>query len=857
MRERLLKLQSIILALACVIVAGLIFRLNIYAEENPGGGTTVSMSPTKHEFEDNLGYNFSTKSEVNSYSNGIGQMGSLVVEGEKIHPTTYNGIPAVAVRGGTQIKVRYKQSIGDASNGGHDWCLSFDSYESICGNKVGTIGNGAWLIYTSADGETWTYTGANSVGINNKDVSYQISGQDIGKGIYVKIQCVAEIYYTYASGSHIEYSNWWNKLWGNGYKVTDYSNFYRNIGSEYMFFVAYDTAEIALHSEASQDFTPEAEGLKLTDSEIEVLRRSVTLEDRAVSFTTIMTDFLGHSSDTVTVRYNDKGEAYVYDGQAFSEPGRYEFSVTSAFGTTKKKTVYILDVSDDLAYSQYFGAGITDPGVRMYDDRVAVPTYMAGMKLKINPTSEYLPGLYGTIEYSKDGESTTVLESFSGRTDRFESVLSKRGLYIVHMYSSDPAVTSGEIAEYTFIFAISDDKDYAPKLNKALLTSTDRNVLYASKVLTVSLKTAGGGSYLYCFPATDDSYRAMAMDLAEQIEALSIETYTSSEGTPYWYYKSPDSASVKVRYDGNKGKERMYEVLGRYAEQNINAIYVEPGSQYAVVPVEDIESLKQITKSSIERDVKVVCDENLKTALQAPEVYLNGFVYQQFADYESSSVVATDIETGNEYVIPYGRNLSEVFNRTMQLRIKESNWNGCVEVDAIYYASGDNAGRMTLMVDGVETQVDKNSVGNVYSADQIRVIKASDKFDSQSVMILYNEATGEHKALLLNEANGFYLPEGTWQLSVINRFNTGFSITVNVKESVSVSDTVFAKAFSTGAQDFSAVQPVTYSNESSNALLKANGCSSVLSTYSIWFAVSGAVIAGFIGIIRSRRRNRD
>lgn len=858
-KNKIFKVKALILALACIFSAIGMIPLNVYAADStstePIEVKTVCLNSNKFEFDDNSGYNFGSESKVNSYSNGISTMGTLVVEGGNIHLATYNGFPAVAVQGGTYVKLKYKQSIGDASNGGHDWHLSSDTYESVSGHNVGTIGNGAWLIYTSTDGSTWTYTGANSVGINNTEVSYQISGQDIGKGVYVKVQCVAEIYYTYESGSHTEYANWWKKLWGKGYTVTDYSDYFRNIGAEYTFFVAYDTAEIALHSEASQDFTPEAEGLELTDSEIEVLRRSVSLDDGAVSFTTITADFLGHLSDTVIVRYNDKNEVAVYDGQVFSEPGRYEFSVTSAFGTTKEKTVYILDASDDLGYSQYFGTGITDPSVRMYDDRVAVPTYMTGMKMRIKPVSKYLPGLYGTLEYSSDGQTTTVLERFSGRNETFERALSNTGIYVVHLYSSNPEVMSGEIVEYTFIFAISDDKNYAPRLNKELLTSTDRNILYASKVLTVSLKTAGGGSYLYCFPATDDSYRTMAKDLAEQIESLSIESYTSENGAPYWYYKSPDSASVKVRYEGNKGKERMYEVLGQYAEQNVNAIYAEPGSQYAVVPVENVDSLKAITQSSIERDAKVVCDERLKTALQAPEVYLNDFVYKQFADYESSSVVATDIATGKEYNIPYGTDMSSVFDHTVEVSIKESNWNGSTETRAIYYASGDNSGEMLLSVDGADTLVNKKTAGAVYDADQIRVIRAADPFDSQSIMILHNETTGEHRALLLNEANGLYLPTGKWTLSIVNRFNTGFSITVNVKEAVGTLDTVFAKAISTGTQDFTAVKAVSYIEKQCDTDL--TGCSSVLSTYSIWFIVSGAVITGFIGIIRSRKRNHD
>lgn len=854
MQKTIMKFQAIVLVL--FIIASMMLPLNIYAATEPDTEEqrSADLTSTKYEFEDNSGYGFDPSNMVGQYSNGIEKMGQLSVEGNVLK-TSFNGMQAIAVKGGTQVKIRYTQSIPSNNSGNHTWHLSSDSYENVAGNKVGTIGSGAWLLYTSTDGVNWNYAGANSVGINDKEVTYQISGEDVGRGIYIKVLCVAEVYYTYVSGSHKEYSNWWNKLWGNGYYVDDYSNYYRNIGAEYKFFVAYDTADIALHSEASRDFTPEVEGMELTESEVEILRRSVTLGDGSVSFTSITADFLGRTSDKVTVQYNGGTESAVVDGEVFTRPGKYTFSITSAFGTNRQKTVYIIDSGTDLAYSQYFGSGITDARVRMYDEHFAVPTYMTGMKLKIAPTSEYLPGLYGTIEYSLDGENATVIERFSGRTESFESALTKQGLYVVHMYSSDPTVMSGEIVEYTFAFAISNDTSYAPRLNRALLTSTDRNILYASKILTVAVKTTGGGSYLYSFPATD-SYRSIAYDLAEQVEALSIESYTSPDGTPYWYYKSRDNASVKVRYDGNKGKELMYEVLSEYAQRNINAIYVEPGSQYAVVPIEDFESLKSITKTSIERDVKVVCNESLRSALQAPEIYLNGFVFQQFADYESTSVIAIDVEIGREYVIPYGSDLTGVIDHSARLRIKESNWNGITEYDAVYYVPGDNSGYLTLILNDEEKRVDKNATRTTYNADRIRVGIASDPFDSQSVLILHNESTAERKTLLLSEASGLYLPKGTWNISVVNRFNTGYSFEVSVHDEVDYTDTVFTKAFSNGSQNFAEVQSVTYTDATNSESVGDSSTTDFFTKYSVWLVLGGVVLAGIFGLVGMRKKSR-
>jgi len=779
--NKIRSLSTLLVVMLALFISALFAVPALASDEESPENTAVriEMTPIKYEFDDNSGYKFNFNDVVTGYCNGINQMGTLEVEGSDIVKTSYNGVDAIAIKGGSAPVIKYKQNISSSSYDGYEWALSSDTFTSVAGVSTHTVGNGAIVIFKSRDNVNYEYV-TNMVNINGEEITYQISSNDLANGCYFKILTVAEVYYSYISGYHTEYPNGWKKFWGyGGYSVPDYSNYYRNIGSAYTFFVGDDSCT-ATYNSSSSDAINFNENEALSEAEVEYLRSATSLTDGAVSFSDIKVDFCGISSNTVMLSYNGGEETPVKDGDVYSESGAYKFKVESIFGTVSERTIYIMDMGEDLGYSKIFKEGLCDSSVRMFDERFAVPCFMTGMEISFAemPNS---PGIYGTISYSDNGETTTVIDTLSGVKDGYSKVLTKEGVYIADLYSSNPETGSGDVAHYIFAFAISENRSYSPSVNYSLISSTARNILFSAKMTSVAVKTAGGGSYIYCYPSTEE-YRSLAYELAEKVEMLSIETFTNSDGTSYWYYKSADNANIKTKYEGNEGKRLMFEVLSSYAKLNVNDIYVESNSEYAINPVDDIEALKRISETSIANDVKVVISESVKHDLLASELYLNGFIFKQVADYESAWVVATDLKTGEAYYIDYDTDLSKIFNSTTFVRIKESNWNGDTVYEAVYYAPEDNRGVMTIVIDGVTHDVSKESAGEVFSGKKISITKALDEYDSNAIITLKNTKSGVRKILLLSEVSDIALSAGEWEVNVTNRFSNVYKIKLIVTE---------------------------------------------------------------------------
>ncbi|MBR2431778.1 MAG: hypothetical protein IKB23_02575, partial [Clostridia bacterium] len=540
-----------------------------------------------------------------------------------------------------------------------------------------------------------------------------------------------------------------------------------------------DSCSVAFNSSDSASFA--FEGIEeLSEAELEYLHYAMSLTDGAVSFSDIKVDFCGISSNEITISYNGGEEIPVENGSVYKDAGEYFFKLKTVFGTVETRTLYIMDMGEDLAFGKFFGAGLCDSSLRMYDERFTVPCFMTGMTISFAEMPN-TPGIYGTISYSKDGETSTVIDTLNGVNEGYSKTLTDEGVYVADLYSSNPKVDTGSIAHYVFAFAISEDSSYAPKINYSLISGAHRNILFSTKLISVALKSAGGGNYLYCFPATEE-YRHVAYELSEDIEMLSIESYTDSDGNPYWYYKSKTNANVKAKYEGDLGKRAMFETLGYYAHMNVNDIYVEANSEYGVQPVEDSEALKRLTETSITNDVKVVMSESIKLDMLTPELYLNGFTFKHLADYESAWIVATDLKTGEAYFIDYDTDLSNIFDESAHVRIKEGNFNGTTVYDTVWYAPDENHGIITFSIDGVPCEISEALAGEALIAEKVIITKAIDEYDSNSILVLKNLKTSERKTLLLTEASELVVPAGEWELEVINRFSNTYGVTITVTE---------------------------------------------------------------------------
>ena len=753
------------------------------ADSSAATEMSVELNSKIYEFTDDNStnaYGFADTKQVTAYSNGMSSLGKLTAVGESLTVGTYDGVQAVGVDSGVSLSFSYTQNVNTQDYSGKVWKLSSDSAKTITGYSVGTIGNGAVLVLRSTDGVQWSEIGAKMVGINNTTFTFIPDGADVAKGTYFKFLSVAEVYYTYVSGTHTEWVFWPFKK----KTVTDYSNYYVNIGQASTVYVCQNNPDsVAYSSQGTADYSFEGDHdeEKLTEEEIDFLSKGKTLVDGSVSFSYIEVDNLGNDCLKVSYSYNGGKSALLTSfPHTFTAEGKYVFRIVTPLGKECIKTMYIVDDGEDLAYSQYFNDGIVDGSLRIYNPSKAVPVYMTGKEVTISPQSEYLPGVYGRVCYYKDdcaleADDPEVIHEFSGQTDKFTDKLTEEGYYIFELYSSDPTVSSGDIASYTFCLYIQNNRDYAPAVNYNLLTSTDRSSSFVRKVYAVALKTSGGGSFIYCFPYTSSGYD-LAYSVAENIELLAVEDYGS-----YFYYKGQNT-NTKVKYTS---KTKLFEVIADFASENVSALYLEADTEY-LTQAADESSLKDLTTQTRSSDVCVVVNEAIKQDLQATELYLNGFKFAQGADYESDVVMALD-EDGNQYRIPYGTDVSAIFSKTTRLQITEANWHGNTVYEAIYYAPDDNRGEISINVSGKTIAMMSDRDGETLFGHNVVIEDGGDEYDSQSILAITN-ADGDRDVMLLSEASGYSFDNCTadYILTITNRFGDSYSINLSVEKYVEV-----------------------------------------------------------------------
>jgi hypothetical protein len=223
-------------------------------------------------------------------------------------------------------------------------------------------------------------------------------------------------------------------------------------------------------------------------------------------------------------------------------------------------------------------------------------------------------------------------------------------------------------------------------------------------------------------------------------------------------------------------------VIAEIASQNVCVLYLESNTEY-LTQAADEETLRNLTKQSIEKDVCVVTNELVKKALQAEEIYINDFTFVQVADFESDVVMAVD-EEGNQYKIPYGTSLSSIFTTTQKITITEENWNGRTVYSVIYYPKAENKAEIIFNVSGSVVTVnsgnvvDANIIGNTIS-----IVEGNDNYDSQS-MIIITDSNGERNVMLLSEAAGYALSneDMSYEICIVNRFGTELTFSMTVEK---------------------------------------------------------------------------
>lgn len=766
-----LKLTSFCLAIIMMVLA--VLPLTAFAAESedvPQTQTLAVENYTIHNMTDNSGYAPSNSNKVSAFCSGHTRLGTLKVSGD-IEKKTYNGVEAYAVYGG-EIIFEYKQTWSNKSNGGYDWKLSDDTYTSINGIGTGTISDGGFLVMKSTDdGATWTKA-ATSVDINGETITFKPDGKDIQTGVMYKFISVCETYYTYVSGRH---KDW--KFWPFSYDwVNDYADHHENLAQQSIVYVASDSAEVGFYSTATDNYDISGAFEDVSAETLEILKKGTTLSHNSVSFDQIRVDKLGNSSFDVVCSYNNSSFFTVEDGEIFTQPGKYHFVITTKFLTQRELDLWILNPGDDMAYSQYFGDSFVSQDKRVFDKNSQIPVYMVGSTLNVAPAAN-VPGLCGHIYRYADAAAVEadqyeIAHTFTDQTEAATITLDQTGIYCADLFAGDPNVC-GEIIHYGFYLIVVDNEDYKPTVNLEMLTSADRHVMLKTSGYAVNFATAGGGSYVFMFEATREGYEA-ALAFSEAIEHRFIEEYEAN-GKKYYYYKAHGTSGLKERFDS---KVELYAAVTNYAKANVNLTYTNNTEAYATMTID--EAVANIENTSIRNDIKVCIDTQTRENLVAEDIILNGYMFYQAAEYESSSVTAT-AEDGAIYTIPYDTPVETILPGTGRYLITESNWHGTNSYYVTYIAANEVTGSISYVAykDYAEFsgKID-SSVDAVIEANTITLVSAEDKYDTQSIVTI--SRVGERNNMLLSEVDGYTISEpGLWSITITNR--CGFTTTTTVK----------------------------------------------------------------------------
>ena len=796
MEETMKRLTSLLLLFAVVIMTLAPFSALTVTAADTSDGT--ALSSVLFEGSDEYGYHPSSDRKVTTASTGHSRLGELRVHGSSYRVTTYHGYQAVAVSGG-DISFTFSQALGNSSHNGKEWFVSEDSYTTVAGRSTGTVGNGALIILKSYDGSHWQHEGVPAVGINNTTQSFSPKGEDVAKGVYYRFLNAVEYghSYTYQSGTKTVKPSYWDAPWyihaiswaavliwveANSYEVPVYSTGYEytNLLSESTVYVASDAAVVGFRSKDTDTFDLTSLNAEdVTPEKLTVLSKGITLRDGDTSCSYIRLDKLGNTCNKVTCSYNGAPPFTVNDGQILTEAGRYDFTVTSPFGTRRETTLYILDPTN-AAYDYYFGNGLMDQSTRMYDPNCPVPLYGTGTAYTILGDANR-PGVFGRVlryadEAAVASETYTVVHTFDDLHQTHRATLDKSGYYCFDLYSGNPETSGGQLIHWVFVLAVADSEGYGPTVNYSLLHSAFRSSSYERSVINVVFPTAGGGNYVFVFPQDQEDE---ALAFSESIEKRFVETFTDADGNPYYYYKAAGSVNgSKRRYDDLL---ELWEALDANSRSNCSKGYIIGSEEYASMTVDQI--VDNIQTTSLTHDVRVVVDDTVREGLLTEEVFLNGFTFASVADYEVSEVILLH-EDGYEYSIPFGVDVSTVLERTGYYTVLEKNWAAERHYNAVYIHGNDNTATLTLestvLSKCKDSPINQSNDGERRTAHAFSLVSAADRLDSQSLLTVVGE--GFRETMLLSEIDHYVIDTvGSYELIFENRQGNQFRIYLTVE----------------------------------------------------------------------------
>ena len=444
--------------------------------------------------EDNVGYQFNSSNERWRYLEPNGQTGCISdiinvgVSGEGIVKTTLDDVQTFAVPYDSKFYINtsfvYANSVysswtqgkelGKAScDGGYlTWWVNDDSWQfnSLKDTFSKEVDYGLYGIEVSNDNKNWQFYRLLSFGTENNLDYWEIDGDLIAGGIYVRVSFMFEIKTTWKEG-------WWifaseKSAVKNVREVSD--SFYvcaDGFGED-------DFGILTISNKSSKD--------ALADVDNGLTMEEKTFSETLVNGSLTTTGFeisSRYPSYKIEVSKNDEEFVEVSSGYTQEESGKYTVKATSRFGKTRQVDVYVTR-SEELVET-YFGKTFANEpndvafiegtrilsgendylnalGITLNYSYSPYPVYKKGCSVNVKHSDYALP-LSGNIYYENtDGEHTIEVNTSTGD---FTYTLNDIGCYSAELHTSNDI---GDVLSFRFTWVVVDTSP-GPMINELLI----------------------------------------------------------------------------------------------------------------------------------------------------------------------------------------------------------------------------------------------------------------------------------------------------------------------------------------------------------------------------------------------------
>lgn len=694
--------------------------------------------------------------------NGYNSYGYIVGEGDPIYDINKEtGEPEKNEDGEDKligykyvdIKLNYnfnsRQNI--LGSDGKLWSISDDSWQKgVCGFPVlGVVGQGALVVQKFVPSQDKEYPtsesdwnilnqfnlqetfGYHTVDFFNKfspednqtPISvYQPKGDDLKKGVYVKITVAYEVktkdnqYMTLNDGK-------------TNIKLPFSVTTYKNVVEQTTFYLCNTSAEVIFEN----FYFSSGETTKEEDkSETKLEQKGGAISNNQGSKDGFKLNLNGSNFD-VKYKYNDSTNLMdCVDGQVFVNTGKYEFLITTKIGLKRTKIVYIHEKTNEKNLQVYFGDGLVSGG-RVFAPTNAFPVYFKdGLTLATQNenigTIKHAPLVgqvyrfdedWGEVERGDDGLPKADLVAVKGRNDANWSVTNlKKGNYEAIFANNEEyfdGTATGDTYVFVWRFSVA-ETECEPFVNKQAFDNVLGISDYESLHYEVVLPTKGTGSlrvvfadYLSAYNFACRYYASTAKTSQNSFEFDNVIYQKESEMVAAIHAKA--KLIVEKRYfDINDEKtfvtlkeNIIAPVLGKNPTEQekedynnfVNILNREFNCDVLVFSNQDDTSLNAVGLPFLNDREYAYLNENGQIERGKTKIY-----FVSISEYESNKVTLIHETSGKTFVVPYGVAVESFLELnkapTGVYKIVEENYSSKTEYEAIYIRKGDITSTITL-----------------------------------------------------------------------------------------------------------------------------------------------------------------